>query len=180
MFKVGDKVEVIDDNIKGVVCEVKTNSLVVETNEGFLLELGLHEVIKSNTEEMRFNRLEIEKAKAHKEIAKRKSTPAVKREKTIPPMEVDLHIHQLTSSTKGMSNFDMLTLQLETAKHKIDFAIKNRIQRIVFIHGVGEGVLKSELEYLFDRYTGLRHYDADYKKYGLGATEVYLQQNASY
>lgn len=180
MFKIGDRVEVIDDNTKGIVRSIKSNAIVIETHDGFILELGLHEAVKSNTEEIRVNRLEIEKAKAHKEVAKRKPTPAIKREKTVPPMEVDLHIHQLTVSTKGMSNFDMLTLQLETAKHKIDFAMKNRIQRIVFIHGVGEGVLKAELEFLFARYTGLRHYDADYKKYGLGATEVYLQQNASY
>lgn len=180
MCKPGDRVEVIDDTVKGIVRSVKDNSVVVETHDGFILELGQHEVVKINFEEIRLNKLEIEKAKAHKGAAKRKPMPSVKREKTVPPMEVDLHIHQLTASTKGMSNFDMLTLQLETAKHKIDYAIKNRIQRIVFIHGVGEGVLKAELEYLFARYTGLRHYDADYKKYGLGATEVYLQQNASY
>jgi hypothetical protein len=48
----------------------------------------------------------------------------------------------------------------------------------VFIHGVGEGVLKLELEYLFGRYNNVKFYDADYKKYGLGATEVYIYQNA--
>jgi len=176
MFKVGDKVEVIDESIKGTVRKVTGNTIVVETNDGFTLELADREVLNlTNKEELKFGRLEIEKAKAQKEATARRPKPAIKREKTTPPMEVDLHIHQLTASTKGLSNFEMLTLQLDTAKHKIDFAIKNRIQRIVFIHGVGEGVLKAELEYLFARYTGLRHYDADYKKYGLGATEVYLQ-----
>ena len=47
---------------------------------------------------------------------------------------------------------------------------------IIFIHGVGEGVLKNELHYLFGRYP-VRFYDASYKKYGLGATEVYVYQN---
>ena len=92
-------------------------------------------------------------------------------------MEVDLHINQLVKSTKGMANHDMLTLQLNTAKRQLDFAIKNRIQKIVFIHGVGEGVLKLELDYLFDRYNNVKHYDANYQKYGLGATEVYIYQN---
>jgi hypothetical protein len=37
-----------------------------------------------------------------------------------------------------MSNYDILTLQTETAKRHIEFAIRNRIPKIVFIHGVGK------------------------------------------
>ncbi len=92
-------------------------------------------------------------------------------------MEVDLHIHQLTNHYKGMSNFDMLNLQLDTAKRQLDFAINKRIQKVVFIHGVGEGVLKTELEYLFKRYDNVKFHPADYQKYGLGATEIYIYQN---
>ena len=92
-------------------------------------------------------------------------------------MEVDLHINQLVRSTKGMSKHDMLTLQLDTAKRRLEFAINKRIQKVVFIHGVGEGVLKTELEYLFGRYNNVKFYDANYQKYGLGATEVYIYQN---
>lgn len=92
-------------------------------------------------------------------------------------MEVDLHIHHLVKSSKGMTNHDMLTLQLDTARRQLEFAIKNRIQKIVFIHGVGEGVLKTELDYLFGRYNNVKFYDANYQKYGLGATEVYIYQN---
>ncbi|MEX0273541.1 MAG: Smr/MutS family protein, partial [Flavobacteriaceae bacterium] len=47
----------------------------------------------------------------------------------------------------------------------------------VFIHGVGEGVLREELQYLFRRYDNVEYYDADYQQYGLGATEVYIFQN---
>jgi dsDNA-specific endonuclease/ATPase MutS2 len=71
----------------------------------------------------------------------------------------------------------MLTLQMDTAKRQLEFAIRKRIQKVVFIHGVGEGVLKTELEYLFGRYNNVKYYDADYQKYGLGATEVYIYQN---
>ena len=92
-------------------------------------------------------------------------------------MEVDLHIHQLVPSSKGMSNYDMLNIQMETAKRQLEFAIRKRIQKVVFIHGVGAGVLKEELNYLFKRYENVKYYDADYQKYGLGATEVYIYQN---
>ena len=88
-----------------------------------------------------------------------------------------MHINQLVPSTRGMSNYDMLNIQIETAKRQLDFAMQKRIQKIVFIHGVGEGVLKEELYSLFRRYENVNYYDADYQKYGLGATEVYIYQN---
>jgi len=47
----------------------------------------------------------------------------------------------------------------------------------VFIHGVGEGVLRTELEFLLGRYSNVTFYDAEYAKYGVGATEVYIYQN---
>jgi dsDNA-specific endonuclease/ATPase MutS2 len=75
-----------------------------------------------------------------------------------------------------LDNYDMLNLQLDTAKRKIEFALNKRISKIVFIHGVGEGVLKSELQRLLNKYP-VKHYDASFKKYGLGATEVYVFQN---
>lgn len=54
-----------------------------------------------------------------------------------------------------MSNYDILTLQAETAQRHIEFAIRNRIPKIVFIHGVGEGILKSELDFLLGRYDNI-------------------------
>ena len=99
-----------------------------------------------------------------------------KKEKNEVILEVDLHINQLTKSTRGMDNFEMLTLQLNTARDKVEFAIQKRISKLVFIHGVGAGVLKTELNYLLNKYP-VKYYDASYKKYGLGATEVYIYQN---
>jgi dsDNA-specific endonuclease/ATPase MutS2 len=69
-------------------------------------------------------------------------------------------------------------LQSETAKRHIEFAIRNRIPKIVFIHGVGEGILKAELDFLLGRYDNIAFQDGNYQKYGLGATEVYIKQNS--
>jgi dsDNA-specific endonuclease/ATPase MutS2 len=76
-----------------------------------------------------------------------------------------------------MNNFDILNIQTETAKRHIEFAIRNRIPKIVFIHGVGEGVLKAELDFMLKRYENISFQDANYQKYGMGATEVYFKQN---
>lgn len=180
-FSVGDTVEVLDDTLTGMVVAISDNTITVETEAGFTLDYALDELIKVDKDNSyRVTNHEVAQIKKQKEIPKRKRYKTVKpKQRNLPKMEVDLHIHQLTKSSRGMSNYDMLDLQLETAKRQLDFAIQKRIQKVVFIHGVGEGVLKEELKYLFNKYDGLKFYDADYQKYGLGATEVYIFQNAS-
>ncbi|NAS11352.1 Smr/MutS family protein [Poritiphilus flavus] len=177
-FAVGDRVETIDDMVSGRVVDISPEIVLIETDEGFQMQFPPNALMKtSDAPPLEVTNYEAALAKKEKQQPK-KSSPKVKRkERNAPKMEVDLHIHQLTNSTKGMSNFDMLNLQLDTAKNRLEFAIRNRIQKVVFVHGVGEGVLKEELNYLFGRYDNLTYYDADYKKYGLGATEVYIYQN---
>jgi dsDNA-specific endonuclease/ATPase MutS2 len=68
---------------------------------------------------------------------------------------------------------------LDTAKQQLDFAIRKGIQKIVLVHGVGEGVLKADLYSMLRRYDNIKFYDADNIKYGQGATEIYIFQNIS-
>ena len=76
-----------------------------------------------------------------------------------------------------MTDFEMLQLQLQTAEKRLIKAIKNKEKKLIFIHGVGKGRLKSELSVLFQRYKEIDFYDADFQKYGRGATEVYIYEN---
>ena len=153
----------------------------METDEGFPLTFEASELVKVSADEIsrELSNQKIYSALQEKEAAKKPKPvlPKSKKERIEHVLEVDLHIHQLTKSSKGMSNYDMLTLQTDTAKRQLEFAIRNRIPKVVFIHGVGEGVLRQELEYLFRRYDNVKYYDANYQKYGLGATEVYIYQN---
>lgn len=178
-FKVGDQVEAIDDIVQGVVVKVNGGQITVESNDGFLLTYTAAELLKvSSANAIKVSNFEVAKIKAEKEVPKNRHSRKLRaKERFSPQLEVDLHIDKLTSSTKGMTNFDMLTIQIDTAKRQLDFAIRKKIQKVVFIHGVGEGILKEELYFLFKRYENARFYDADYQKYGMGATEVYFFQN---
>lgn len=177
-FETGDKVAALDDDLEGVVVEV--GQLVkIETTEGFLMDFNPRELVKIEKpiDELPLD-VDLNRVLQEKQTPKKPKSRKVKpKERNAPPMEVDLHIEKLVNSFRGMSNFDILNLQLETAKRQLEFAMRKRIQKIVFIHGVGEGVLKAELDYLLNRYDNLKFYDADYQKYGQGATEVYFFQN---
>ena len=181
-YKIGDIVTVLDEDLSGVVKNVSTDEITIETTDGFELVFSPKELIKtpvsSTLKKEAFSNSIASEVISEKESFKKKRSVGIKpKERKQPAMEVDLHIHQLTSTTRGMSNYDMLTLQLDTAKRQLEFAMRKKIQRVVFIHGVGDGVLKLELQYLFGRYDNVKFYDANLQKYGLGATEVYIYQN---
>lgn len=172
---------VLDEDLAGTITEIRGNSIIMETNDGFLMSFNKTELVKNKMDSSLKNHLfkntNAQSVISEKEaVSKHKQKKVKTKERYEATMEIDLHINQLVKHSKSMSNHDMLTLQLDTAKHQLEFAIKKRIPKIVFIHGVGEGVLKVELEYLFGRY-GVKFYDANYQKYGSGATEVYIYQN---
>ncbi|MBA4746412.1 MAG: Smr/MutS family protein [Muricauda sp.] len=177
-FSIGDRAEVLDEAIAGIVQKVDGDRVTLITDDGFPMQYAISDLVKIEGH-ISVTNYEVAKIKKEKELPKRRKAPTIKpKERSAPKMEVDLHIHQLVKSSKGMSNYDMLNIQLDTAKRQLDFAIRKRIQRVVFIHGVGEGVLKEELHYLFKKYDNVEFYDAEYQKYGLGATEVYIYQNS--
>jgi dsDNA-specific endonuclease/ATPase MutS2 len=183
MFAKGDKIAVLDDAVNGVVLKVNNKVVTIETEDGFELNFDEKELILIESSGELLKNISITNFSAivkEKEIPKPRSFVKEKKSnKDEFVLEIDLHIEKLVPNKRGMSNYDILTLQTETVKRQIDFAQRNRIPRVVFIHGVGEGVLKAELDFLLGRYDNVSFQDANYQKYGLGATEVYFIQKKS-
>ncbi|MGC3978903.1 MAG: DUF2027 domain-containing protein [Paludibacteraceae bacterium] len=91
-------------------------------------------------------------------------------------IEVDLHINELLDSTAGLSNADMLLHQMEIFHKTLEDNKNKRGQKIVFIHGKGEGVLRKEIEkQLKSRYKNYYFQDASFREYGFGATMVTIK-----
>lgn len=91
-------------------------------------------------------------------------------------VEIDLHIGELLDDTRGMSNSEMLNFQLDKFREVMEQYKNKREQRIVFIHGKGDGVLrKAILDELKRKYSNCRHQDASFQEYGFGATMVTIK-----
>ncbi len=180
MFSKGDKVSVLDEAMNGVVLSVKDKQVTIETEDGFVMTFFVNELVKVNDSSNLMDsikRINVSEISKEKEIPKLRSFVKEKRSKhEIPAPEFDLHIEKLVPNKRGMSNYDILTLQTETARRHIEFAIRNRIPKIVFIHGKGEGVLRKELEKLLKtRYKSYYFQDASFREYGFGATMVTIK-----
>jgi hypothetical protein len=86
---------------------------------------------------------------------------------------VDLHANELLETTTGMSNSDILEYQMNIFRNTLEEYKECKGQKIIFIHGKGEGVLRHaiihELNYKYKKY---RYQDASFREYGYGATQV--------
>lgn len=86
--------------------------------------------------------------------------------------EIDLHIEHLLDTHRGLSNTEILLKQLTHFKSTFSKAKSQRINKLIVIHGVGEGVLKNEIRTFLSRQEHIEFYDASYMDYGKGATEI--------
>lgn len=108
-----------------------------------------------------------------KRVVKKKQAKADRRGDVIV---VDLHIGELVDSIRGLSNADMLNLQVDEFMRIMDANLRNKGQKIVFIHGKGEGVLRNAImKELNHRYKGHDVQDASFREYGFGATQVTIR-----
>ena len=89
---------------------------------------------------------------------------------------VDLHASEVLDSTAGLSPGDILNYQMDIFRRTLEENKTRKGQKIVFIHGKGEGVLRraiiNELNYKYKKYT---FQDASFQEYGYGATQVTIR-----
>ncbi len=91
-------------------------------------------------------------------------------------VEIDLHIHELLDDTTGMGNAEMLNYQLDVFRNTLEEYKSKKGQRIVFIHGKGDGVLRRAiLDELKRKYKNYPSQDASFREYGFGATMVTIR-----
>ena len=168
MFKIGNKVKVIDDAITGIITKVKGDSIFFNDEFGFEYEYHKTELIKDfEIDYDEYRDVEIKEFSKPKFKTFRKSHrhPYVTR-------EVDLHIENLVDNWKDLDTAEILQTQLDVARNEIERAMMEDQIRLILIHGYGKGVLKKELTELLFRYTSIEFYDASFKDYHGDAIEV--------
>ncbi len=91
-------------------------------------------------------------------------------------MVVDLHANEVLESTAGMKPADILNYQLDIFRRTLNENAHRKGQKVVFIHGKGEGVLRSAIIHeLHYRFKGYAYQDASFQEYGYGATQVTIR-----
>lgn len=192
-FNKGDKIKFIDDIGEGVVINVLPDGLLlIEDDNGFDYEIDQNKVMKATDgreEEKAYKRhtpsfeqivnsdVDQEKLKKANEAFDRKY---LKKKVTSTPedvMEVDLHIHELIDTDQGLDSHEKLQIQIEHFERMMKRAEEQRKHRVIFIHGIGQGVLRHKIRTMLDDYYPNAEYlDGSYATYGQGATEIRLRR----
>lgn len=89
--------------------------------------------------------------------------------------EVDLHIEALSEHPERLTDIEKHELQKRYFRTCLNHAIMHKVKKVVFIHGVGRGVLKTEIQRELDQYDNIQYVDAPASLYGSGATEVFIK-----
>ncbi len=113
---------------------------------------------------------------AKHEEEKRTKIKEVRRKGKDDVVVVDLHASELLDTVSGMSSGDILNYQLKVFHDTLAEYAGKKGQKIIFIHGKGEGVLRhaivNQLNYKYKKY---QYQDASFAEYGYGATQVTIR-----
>lgn len=194
-FKPGDRVRFLNDTGEAKVVQMisATEVLVVDDSgfdypylakelvliEGKIDEESAYRTNDPDVAEIMLRNVDPAKLKAaNKDFnLKYKNEGAGNAKKRGTVLEVDLHIHELVDSDLGLDPGDKLEIQMQHFNRMMRHAETERINRVVLIHGVGAGVLRSEIRKQLDMYfPHAVYHDASYAEYGYGATEVIIRQ----
>ncbi len=116
------------------------------------------------------------KGQASKAVVKTKK-PFIEKYKTaFREAVVDLHIGEVVDNIAGLSSHDMLDIQVNHFKKALNSAIENDYQKVTFIHGVGNGILKNKIIDELKDYEHLENRMASITKFGVGAIDVIIKE----
>lgn len=175
-IRIGMRVSVLDDDLSGVVTALRSGEVCLLTDEGLELWLPTNEVAPQGElpEISNFQAFESQRQKEKGSKPERRIAFAKKGNRGDRILTVDLHLERLPPRYQRADPYEILEYQLDWTRSQVEFARSKGIPRVVVIHGVGEGVLKTEVHALLRR-MGLHDVsDAPYAQYGFGATEVRL------
>ncbi|MAO47077.1 MAG: hypothetical protein CL823_08005 [Crocinitomicaceae bacterium] len=193
-IKVGDRVKFLNDVGEGVVLELSIGKAVVEDTNGFDREYDVSELIAvggaEEEAEMYGNKLPDLDQILKRDISEEKqkkiqeqfeikyaNARATNQKRRGEHMEVDLHLHELVDEMSGLKDRTKLDIQLNHFERMMKIALEQKIRRVIFIHGVGQGVLRHQIRSRLEMfYPNCSVRDANPREYGSGASEVFVGQ----
>ncbi|SMG38905.1 Smr domain-containing protein [Marivirga sericea] len=90
--------------------------------------------------------------------------------------EIDLHIETIDPYYENLPKEDILRIQLSKFEEKLNEAFVAGLDEIIFIHGVGNGVLRDNIHKQLSQHHNIQFFkDTHKEKFGYGATLVKIK-----
>ena len=166
-LKIGDKVKFLKSNDFGTIVNIiSERKIQVEDSSLFLTVVNVKDIVKfdDHTDTVQaYGDVMFSKESKENTSAKKMSR------QNLNEVKIDLHIENLSNDFLAMTNFEIVQIQLKKCEDALIKAINSNAQKLIIVHGIGEGVLKKEVHNLLSRFE-LRYFVS----INGGSTEVML------
>lgn len=162
LFKIGDKVSIINQALSGIIVNIKDLNAEVEYEDGFSDWYSFHQLIIDKDIDLEA----IEHEEKHQT-----SIIAIRNEKV---EEIDLHIENIYFDWKRLPKEKILERQISHFHEEFYEARKNKMDKLIVIHGKGKGILKNAILEELNKYVNLAYQDMNYGKYKDAAIEIFF------
>lgn len=145
-FKIGDKVKFLKSNDFGTIVNIiSERKIQVEDSSLFLTVVNVKDIVKFDDH--------TDTVQAYGDVMfskESKENTSVKKmsRQNLNEVKIDLHIENLSNDFLAMTNFEIVQIQLKKCEDALIKAINSNAQKLIIVHGIGEGVLKKEVHNL--------------------------------
>ena len=162
MFSIGEVISILNETGNYTVVSIGSEVINVVDEHGFDLAISLDKAVKIH--HFKTGAISI------KDSDKPKPKKQTKFAEEVP--RLDLHFESFDTHKYEVSAHEKFTIQMNTFKRFINDHLKNKTTRVLIIHGVGEGRLKSEILACLRGRNGYDMNDANYSQRGVGASYI--------
>lgn len=170
-FRIGDKVILKKDRTKAtVLLSIGDRKVKIEDEYGFEYIVSRSDILPLNESTNIVSAYGRDFEVKDEDVRKKREKKTYFRKTDRGGMvKIDLHIEQITSYYHHMKNSEIVQIQMEYCKKELDQSMMKNKKSIEIVHGIGGGVLKSEVHKLLDLYN-LTFFESN----NGGSTEVIL------
>lgn len=162
MFSIGEVISILNETGNYTVVSIGSEVINVVDEHGFDLAISLDKAVKIH--HFKTGAISIKDSDKPKQKKQSKFAEEVPR--------LDLHFESFDTHKYEVSAHEKFTIQMNTFKRFINGHLKNKTTRVLVIHGVGEGRLKSEILACLRGRNGYDMNDANYSQRGVGASYI--------
>ncbi|MFM7566085.1 MAG: Smr/MutS family protein [Flavobacteriales bacterium] len=161
LFTLGENVSLLDEAGIFTLVALTPHKAVVRDEHGFEISVDQKRLVK---------RMPITGIPIPKDSPERLPFIAKKTESSLPT--IDLHAEAL--GLINVPTHEILVQQLVACKRFINGCIQKKEPKILLVHGVGDGTLRTAVRQMLQNRTGIQFHDGNYSPRGVGSTLVLL------
>lgn len=161
-MKVGDRVSVLDDDLKGKIISIKNEMIKIRDDYGFDYEFHQSKLVLQNQDF--YQNISVNQKEDFSKIVSKKHQKN--------QLKLDLHFDKLVDFPNQYESWERFIIQREKLVETLEYCKEKSVKKLVIIHGLGEGVLQEMIYEVLRGYSGVDFEENDFFRHQSTEIEV--------